>query len=155
MLTMSLFLRPHHLLDILRDVGYGIRYEPHAYGHALHLVAEKLVADPDQEIVFVAAADDICRPCRHLRADGRCDDTMSLAGKTVSKQAYNDALDRRLSVFLELEDGRRMTLREFLGLIRPKLDGLAGVCAHPGEDVHYRKTGLAGASAKFGGAAGK
>jgi hypothetical protein len=74
---MSIIIRPHHLLDILRDYGHGIRYQPHEYGHALHIVAEEVLRNPDQEIVFVIAADGLCRPYLHLRAGGRCDDTIN------------------------------------------------------------------------------
>jgi hypothetical protein len=45
---MTFCIRPHHLLDILRDYGYGIRYEPHEYGHALHAVAGKIITGLDQ-----------------------------------------------------------------------------------------------------------
>ncbi|MGD0173327.1 MAG: hypothetical protein ABSC61_02665 [Anaerolineales bacterium] len=68
---MAIFIRPHHLLDIIRDHGYGIRYQPREYRHARHLVAEDVLGNPDRETDLVIAADDICRPCRHLRADGR------------------------------------------------------------------------------------
>jgi hypothetical protein len=139
---MPIVLRPHHLLDILRDYGYGIRYEPHEYGHALHTVAGKIFTDPDREIVLVVAADDVCRPCRHLRPGGQCDDTMEKDGIPVSKQAYNDALDRRLWAYLGLEGGNRMTVGDFLVRVRNRLEGMEDVCAHPGEDREYRKIGL-------------
>jgi hypothetical protein len=139
---MAIILRPHHLLDILRDYGYGIRCEPHEYGHALHVVAERVMADPDREVEFVVAADDICRPCRNLRADGSCADTMERDGKTVSKQIYNDALDRRLWTHLGLEKTNRMTAREFFRLVAERLDGIEDVCTHPGEEKIYRKNGL-------------
>jgi hypothetical protein len=139
---MPIILRPHHLLDILRDFGHGIRYEPHEYGHALHSVAEQILKDLDRKIVFVVAADDICKPCRHLRADGRCDDTMLQDGKTVSKQAYNDALDRRLWDYLNLADVGTTTLRSFLARFSGRLTGIEDICSHPGEDRKYRKMGL-------------
>ena len=147
---MALTLRPHHLLDILRDHGYGIRYEPHEYGHALHVVAGRVTADPDLEAEFVAAADDICRPCRNLLADGTCLDGMQKDGETFSKQAYNDNLDRRLFSYLGLHPGDRMTVRFFLQRVRERLDGLERVCAHPGEDPAYRKKGLQEGLAKMG-----
>jgi hypothetical protein len=108
---MAVIIRPHHLLDILRDYGYGIVYQPHAYGHALHLIAENVMADPDCDITFVVAAEDICRPCRYLRAEGTCDDMMTAGNDTISKQTYNDALDRRLWEYLDLDSGNSMTIR--------------------------------------------
>ncbi len=139
---MIVTIRPHHLLDILRDYGYGIRYEPHEYGHALHIVAEKVMDDLDQEILFVIAADDICRPCKHLSADGSCDDTMSAGNEMISKQVYNDELDRRLWLYLGLEKGSRMTARDYFRLVRAHLDGIENVCTHPGEDKLHRREGL-------------
>jgi hypothetical protein len=141
-------IRPHHLLDILCDDGRGERFAPHEYGHALHLVAPRLLDDPDQTAAFVIAADDICAPCRHLRA-GVCGDTMIRNGGPASKQAYNDDLDRRLWDFLGLERGSRMTVREFCAMVESRLDGIAAVCAHPGETVADRKNGLERGLAKM------
>jgi hypothetical protein len=147
---MIIVLRPHHLLDILRDYGYGIRYEPHEYGHALHIVAEEVWVDPDREIELVVKADDICRPCRMLRVDGSCGDTMQKDGRQVSKQAYNDALDRRLLDYLGCEAGSRMTVNGFLIRIRERLDGLTEICTHPGEEKEYRKMGMVEGWKKLG-----
>ncbi len=141
-ISMTVSLRPHHILDILRDYGYGIRYQPHEYGHALHTVAKRIMNDPDQEITLLVAADDICKPCRHFHADGRCDDTMQQTGETVSKQAYNDALDRRLWAYFGLESGNRMAVMDFLARVRDRLDGIEDICTHPGEEKEYRKIGL-------------
>jgi hypothetical protein len=139
---MSIEIRPHHLLDILRDYGCGIRCEPHEYGHALHIVSEQVMNNLDQEIVLVVAADDICRPCKHLHADGSCDDTMRAGKETISKQVYNDALDRRLWLYLGLEKGSRMTARDYFHLVRDHLEGIEDVCTHPGEDRLSRREGL-------------
>jgi len=149
-MSQSIEIRPHHLLDILRDYGYGIRYQPHEYGHALHIVAEKIMNNLDKEIELVVAADDICRPCKHLHADGQCDDTMQKDRETISKQAYNDALDRRLWTYLDLEGGNRMTVRNFLDHVQSRLDGIESLCAHLGEDPKYRKVGLVEGFKKLG-----
>jgi hypothetical protein len=143
-------LRPHHLLDILRDYGYGIRYEPHEYSHALHIVAKQVMNDLDQEIVFVVAADDICKPCRHLCADGSCNDMIRVGNETISKQAYNDALDRRLWMYLGLDKCNRMTARDYFHRVRERLDGIEDVCTHPGEEKTYRKNGLSEGLGKLG-----
>jgi len=139
---MSKNIRPHHFLDILRDYGYGIRYQPHEYEHALHRIGEDLLGNLDREIVLVIAADDICRPRLHLRADGRCDDTMMRGEEIISKQDYNDGLDRWLWVHLELDRANRMTVGEFCRCGRGYLDGIEAVCAHPEEDPACRRIGL-------------
>jgi hypothetical protein len=135
-------LRPHHLLDILSDFGHGVRHQPHPYGHALHSVADRIFSDLDQEVLFVIAADDVCRPCRHLRPDGKCDDVLHPPSAIASKQAYNDALDRRLWGYLGLAASQRMSVREFLLRVDRSLPGLEEICTHPGEDQDDRRIGL-------------
>ncbi len=147
---MTIELRPHHLLDIVRDYGHGIVYQPHAYGHALHLVAAEVLARPDQEIIFVIAADSICRPCRNLRSDGSCADILSQLAEPISKQSYNDALDRRLWAYLELDRGNRLRVRQFLERVNQRLAGLEKVCSHPGEDEAFRRDGMQKGLARLG-----
>jgi len=139
---MSLSLRPHHLLDILSDYGHGLSYQPHPYGHALHTVAAEVLSNFDLNLTFVIAADAICQPCRHLRPDGQCDDLLGPLPDSPSKQAYNDALDRRLWAYLKLDQGYRMTFRTFCQRVSQKLPGIEKVCTHPGEEQPYRLAGL-------------
>jgi hypothetical protein len=141
---MEIHLCPRHFLNTLRDYGYGIRCEPNEYGHALHIIAERVMANPNCEIKFVIAADEICRPYRHLRADESCDDTMTVVNEKISKQAYNDALDRRLWLYLELEKSNRMKAREFFRLVLQWFDGIEDICTLPRkkrriENAGYRK----------------
>jgi hypothetical protein len=135
--SMTIEFRPHHLLDILCDYGYGIRYQPHEYGHALHLIADEILSNPDSEILLVIAADSICRPCRHLHSDGQCDDVLDQTAGTPSKQAHNDGLDQRLWSYLELDTGNRMTVRDFLMQVQRHLAGIEKICTHPGENERY------------------
>jgi hypothetical protein len=142
-------LRPHHLIDIVRDVGHGMTFAPHPYGHAVHTVAQRVIDDPDLEVEFVLGADDICRPCRHLRADGKCADVLRQLAEPVSKQVYNDALDGRLFALLGIEPGVRMTARSFLTMLDEHMPGIVEVCAHPGEQRQYRHDGLRKGLARF------
>jgi hypothetical protein len=139
---MSLPLRPHHLLDILCDYGHGISYQPHPYGHALHTVAAQVLSNLDLQISFVIAADAICQPCRHLHPDGRCDDVLSQLPDSPSKQVYNDALDRRLWAYLNLDKGQATTMREFCQRVSQNLPGIEKICTHPGEEQPYCLAGL-------------
>jgi hypothetical protein len=126
-------LRPHHLLDIITQYGAGLPFQPHAYGHAVHTVAEAVLADPNVTIESVVGADDICAPCKHLIA-GRCDDVLRELDPPLSKQDYNDDLDRRVLAHLGIVEGAQLTCREFLAVVRDHLPGLAEACTHPGED---------------------
>ncbi len=129
--------RPHHLLDIISQHGAGTPFRPAACGHAVHLVARKLIGNPETMVEFVVDADDICAPCVHL-VDGRCDDVLRQLDPPISKQEYNDDLDRRLLEFLGMREGQVMSFRKFLGVIREHLAGIEAICAHPGEDPAQR-----------------
>jgi hypothetical protein len=135
-------LRPHHLLDIVNSIGHGEKFSPHPYGHALHLVAKAVLADVDRKVQFVVGADDICKPCKHLKADGLCDDVAATRTGTMPKQEYNDQLDRRLLKVLDFREGAVMTVREYLKIVGGKLPGLEKVCSHPKEDQRQRLKGL-------------
>jgi len=141
--------RPHHLIDIISQYGAGTPFRPAAYGHAVHVVAEQVIADPEVPVEFVVDADDICAPCIHL-VDGRCDDVLSQLDPPISKQDYNDDLDRRLLDFLGMSEGQTMAFREYLRIIREHLDGIEAVCTHPGEDPAQRLAKLTSGLEKFG-----
>ena len=137
--------RPHHLIDIVTQIGGGGAFKPHPYGHAVHLVAEQVMADPDLTVTFVVGADDICEPCVHLleTAEGpRCDDVLSHLDPPISKQEYNDDLDRRLMEFLGLSEGQALTFRDYLVLIRERFSGIEDICTHPGQDPTSRRNKL-------------
>ena len=134
-------LRPHHILDIIAHHGAGLPFEPSPYGHAVHTVAETLLAHREVAIEFVADADDICTPCRHL-IDGRCDDLLTHRSPPLPKLEYNDDLDRRLLAFLGLTEGDVLTFGQYLAVVRAHLDGIETVCTHPGEDPARRLANL-------------
>jgi hypothetical protein len=134
-------LRPHHLLDIITQYGAGVPFHPHPYGHAVHTVAEAVLADPDVTIEFVVGADDICAPCKHL-IEGRCDDVLSQLDPPLSKQDYNDDLDRRLLARLGIPEGSQLTCRTFAALVRDQMPGTGEVCTHPKEDPASRLSRL-------------
>jgi hypothetical protein len=100
------------------------------------------VNNPDLVVEFVLAADEVCYPCRHLRADGWCEDILPQLEAPTSKQAYNDALDAKLFLFLKMQPGTRMTVREFLEQLDAHTPGIEKICAHPGETGTYRLDGL-------------
>jgi hypothetical protein len=135
-------LRPHHLIDIVSACGHGTRFKPHAYGHALHTVAEQVIGDPDLEVEFVIAADEICLPCKHLRADGQCEDVLHQLDEPESKQSYNDRLDSALFSYLGMPTGTRMTVRAFLEILNEHTPGIEKICTHPGERMEHRLSGL-------------
>jgi len=143
-------LRPHHLLDIVNGYGHGQEFKPHPYGHAVHVVAAALKANVDMKVRFIVGADDICRPCKHLGPDGRCDDITHSVTPPGSKQEYNDKLDRRVLEHLGFPAGTVMTARQFLQIVDKKLDGLDKICHHGRETPESRRAGLEAGLRKLG-----
>ncbi len=143
-------LRPHHVLDIISGYGHGTEFKPHPYGHAVHTVAAAILTNLGLEIEFVVGADEICRPCRHLRPDGQCDDVLHQLDPPVSKQKYNDDLDRRLIDCLGLTTSGTTTIREYLEGVVKHLPGIEEICTHPGEDRKARLEGLRQGLTKLG-----
>lgn len=144
-------LRPHHILDIVSDYGKGpVNYQPHPYGHSLHLVAPKLIAGPGLKIKLVVAADDVCTGCRHLLPDGKCSDVLSQLKPSPPKQSYNDVLDSRILDLLALETGTILTFKEYLVKVNEKTPGIEYICTHPKEKMDERLSGLINGLKKLG-----
>ena len=124
MATMQ--LRPHHTIDIISSCGHGAELKPHPYGHAVHTVAKAILSDIDMQVELIVGADDICRPCKHLKPDGQCDDVLSQLDPPMSKQEYNDDLDLRLFAQFGLEPGTVMSIRQFLEIVDAHVPGAEG-----------------------------
>lgn len=143
-------LRPHHVLDIVRNIGHERKIEPHPFGHDLHVVTNKIIDDIDQPLLLVVGADDICIPCTKLNTDGICVDVLPQCDDKPSKQKYNDSLDRKVLNYLNLNEGEQLTVREYLNCVNDMLNGIEKICTHPKEDESYRSAGLAMGLKKLG-----
>ena len=135
-------LRPHHILDIISGHGQGIKFQPHPYGHSLHIVAPKLLSNLDLKIKLVLNEDDICKGCKHLMPDGKCKDVLAQLKPSPSKQAYNDVLDCRLFDYLSIEVNSVITSRKYLEIVNEKVPGIEEICTHPKENQEERLNGL-------------
>ena len=129
-----MLLSPHHLIDIIAGIGRSDEIKAHDYGHAVHLVMQKVLDNSCGRIKLIAAADDICGPCVHLQKNKKCDDLITSLKPPLSKQQYNDKLDRRLFKFLNFPEGKIMVLSEFLEIINKNIEETCVICTHPGED---------------------
>ena len=143
-------LRPHHILDIISGHGQGIIFQPHPYGHSLHIVAPKLLSNLDLKIKLVLNADDICKGCKHLMPDGKCKDVLAQLKPSPSKQAYNDVLDCRLFDYLSIEINSVITTRKYLEIVNEKVPGIEKICTHPKENQEKRLNGLIDGLIKLG-----
>jgi hypothetical protein len=143
-------LRPHHILDIVRNIGHERKTEPHPFGHDLHSVTNKIIENIDQPLVLVVGADDICIPCTKLNTDGICVDVLPQCDDKPSKQKYNDSLDQKVLNYLNLKEETQLTVREYLNCVNGKLNGIEKICTHPKEDERYRLEGLSMGLKKLG-----
>ena len=135
-------LRPHHLIDIVRNIGQDRPLVPHPYGHAQHIITQAILDGNEREFMLVVRADDLCKPCHHLTPEGICNDVLSQLEVTVWKQEYNDALDHRLFEFFGLQEGSIISLSDFLMLVESRFEAILPLCLHPKEDPASRREGL-------------
>ena len=154
--TAVMKLRPHHLLDIITDYGRGSYknasdFKPYPpMGHAVHTVAKAVLSDQEIKVEFIVGADEICKPCKYLRPDGICADSLRQISPPMSKQEYNDNIDNRLFLYLGLAPGAVMTVREFLEIVNEKVPGIEKVCTHTFNDQKSRLEGLTKGLIKLG-----
>jgi hypothetical protein len=123
-------IKPHHFVDIICDLASGEpTFDPHPYGHAVHLVAKRILDDPDTPVTIELAADDICEPCMH-NIDGLCDDTIDTSHRPAaptSKREYNLLLDRRWCARLDLKQGDRLTARQLCQRLRDRAGDIGDI----------------------------
>jgi hypothetical protein len=116
-----IYTKPHHFVDIITSFGAGeITFKPHPYGHAQHLVAQRVLRERDILLQIELGVDDICAPCKHNR-DGACDDTIDTSFRPeapASKREWNLIIDRRWCDRLQLQPGDRLTARELCERLR-------------------------------------
>lgn len=137
-----LTLRPHHLIDIIRNIGQKRPVSAHPYGHDQHNITRRIMENRDEQVRFKSAADDVCAPCMHLDLNGQCNDVLPQFEHRVMKQKYNDELDTTLLDFLRINENTVMTVSEFVDLIETNLEDLVPLCTHPGESFESRRDGL-------------
>jgi hypothetical protein len=146
----DLKLRPHHILDIVTDFGNNQQYQPHPYGHSLHIVGPKILSDLTLKIKLIIGADDVCNGCMHLMPDGKCDDVLSQLKPSPSKQAYNDVLDSRVFDCLSIDPDTILAVHRYLALVNEKIPGIEEICTHPKENKTERSQGLINGLVKLG-----
>lgn len=142
-------LRPHHLIDIFKGIGNGRDLsKPHEFGHAQHIIAQKIQEEPETVVEFICENDDICMPCRNLGKDNICIDILKLP--PMKKQDYNDALDKKLFDYLNIRPGTKMAVLEFMELVLSKMPEIIAIATHPGADKTYTEQGLLKIREKLG-----
>ena len=146
-------IKPHHFIDILRDVGAGrTDYQPHPYGHAVHSVAERVLRERDVMLEMELGADDICEPCIH-NVEGLCEDTIDTSFRPdapTSKREYNLLIDQRWFAHLGLAQGDRLTARDFCQRLAERMGDLTDIYReNPPERVAARAEAVRAGVALF------
>ena len=124
-------IKPHHFVDIITSLGAGtVILEPNPYGHAVHIVSERILRDQGTLLEIVElGADDICEPCKH-NSGGICDDTTNPVGRPDvprSKQQWNRIVDQRWCERLNVKQGDRLTARELCERLRDFAGDIADI----------------------------
>ncbi len=135
-------IRPHHILDIVRNIGNKRPVIPHEYGHLVHRVTGIIISNPNVMCKLIVENDDICAPCRMLNTEGLCDDVLAQLDEPLPKQEYNDELDRQLLALLHIAQGTILKLSDYLSLVMNDFDAVLAICTHPKEDKETRRVGL-------------
>ena len=137
-------IRPHHLLDIIRDFGNKMEVKEHRWGASLPSVTQKILTDINQPVVFVMGVDAICETCSQLQND-ICQAEIN---RDVLMRDYNDRIDRALFEALQLAPGSQLRVREFLQLVSDNLNVLN--IFDPALQTKPRKQGTIAALKEFG-----
>jgi len=148
-----IYMKPHHFVDIITSFGAGeITFQPHPFGHAVHLVTQRLLQQRDILLQIEWGADDICAPCKH-NIDGLCDDTIDTSFRPAapdSKREWNLIIDRRWCDRLHLQQGNKLTAREFCERLRENTSDITDIYREiPAERTAERARKLQAGIEKF------
>lgn len=126
----AISIKPHHFIDILTAFGEGqTAFQPHPYGHAVHSIAEAVLADDAVLLIMETGADSICEPCSH-NIDGICDDTIDTSFRPEapsSKGEWNLIIDKRWCERLQIENGCSFTARHFTERIKEYMGDITDI----------------------------
>ena len=138
-------IRPHHLLDIIRDFGNEVKRETHPWGASLAIVTQTILSNINQKVEFVMGVDSICEKCTKLNGH-ICEARIN---NELLMRDYNDRIDHALFSALNLAPGKSLTVIEFLRKINNNIEVL-NLFSSPSNDPVSRKHGTKSAFEKLG-----
>ncbi len=125
-----LSIKPHHFIDIITSFHEGCAVpEPHSYGHAVHIVAQQVIHNPDTLLRMELGADNICEPCIHYNK-GQCKDVIDVSFRPLapsSKREYNTLIDECWLSHLDLKNGDTIAAREFCLLLKDRIEDITPI----------------------------
>jgi len=125
----EIHIKPHHFIDIIASFDNKEIFLPHEYGHAQHIVANKIFTEKEIVLIMELGADDICKPCIH-NVNGICDDTIDTSFRPLapkSKNEWNLLIDNRWCKKLNIKQGDRLTPVEFCYLLKEKSEDISDI----------------------------
>ena len=139
-------IKPHHFIDIITSFGAGQRtFQPHPYGHNVHIVSQQILNDSDTILEMELGADDICKPCIH-NINGSCDDTIDTSFRPLapsSKKAWNLRIDQRWCERLGIRQGDQLSARDLCLRIRGRMGDITDIYREtPAERTKKRHVNL-------------
>ena len=138
-------IRPHHLLDIIRDFGNEVERETHPWGASLASVTHNILSNINQEVEFVLNVDSICKTCSKLNGH-ICEAKIN---NELLMRDYNDRLDQALFSALNISPGNKLPVIEFLRIVYKKIEVL-NLFNSPSNNPIARKQGTKSAFDKLG-----
>lgn len=127
-------IRPHHLLDILRDYGNRVVPGLHPFGASVESVTKRVLNN--ESIELVPRVDDICHSCSMLK--GVC---QAKIRDDLYMRDYNDQLDDKLFELLGFKPGEQVSLKSFLEVVKSKLDDTLSLFTSPDNNIYLRRKG--------------
>ena len=109
-------------MDIIKLYGSGVEKfkADKKYGHDFYRIGNLISKNPNVVIHIIVKADDICKPCKFLKKD-RCTDSITRTLGCISKQNWNEAIDKSILKTLGLKEGGQLTAIKFCQLAKEKL----------------------------------
>jgi len=146
-------IKPHHLIDIITELADPeVEFRPSPYGHAVHSVAEAVLADRDAALAMELGIDDICEPCKHHKG-ALCGDTIDTSFRPdapESKMMWNLRIDERWCERLGITQGSEVTAREFAELVRERAGDITDIYREiPAERTRQRAEKLSAGIENF------
>jgi hypothetical protein len=142
MLEQTIAIKPHHFVDIIASFGGGKRtFQPHPYGHAVHIISERLLCKHNVILEIELGADDICGPCCH-NINGYCDDTIDISNRPTapsSKGEWNLLIDRRWCERIRVKQGDRLGARELVERIQNYMGDITDIYREIPDDLTNKR----------------
>ena len=130
-------IRPHHLLDILRDFGNEVERDSHPYGASLRETTNDILSDIDQNIRLVSKVDSICLTCSKLR-ENIC---IARISDDLLMRDYNDDLDEKLFNIMKIAPDSTIVVRDFLKIVENDFVSILAQFSNPTNIPEVREIG--------------